>query len=103
MVVEENVKTVEVRSQAEERKSCGKWKKTLGNAELYPCLWKKPEVNGKNVNIKTALKTEVLVEKFLPEVWFNYKTQWGWPMGLWSQPSSSENYILGVSQTEKTT
>ena len=35
---------------------------------------KKPEVNGKNVKIKTALKAEIMVEKFLPEVWFNYKT-----------------------------
>lgn len=38
VVAEKNVKTAEVVSQAEERTSCGKWRKTLGNAELYPRL-----------------------------------------------------------------
>lgn len=68
-----------------------------------PLTMKKPEVNGKNVKIKTALKAEIMVEKFLPEVWFNYETQWAWPMGLWNQPNSSENYALGVLHMEKTT
>lgn len=36
VVVEKNVKTEEVRSQTKESKLCGKWRKTLDNAELYP-------------------------------------------------------------------
>lgn len=35
VVVEKNVKTEEVRSQTKESKLCGKWRKTLDNAELY--------------------------------------------------------------------
>ena len=50
-MVEKNVKTEEVRSQTEESKLCGKWRKTLANAELYPWLWKKPVGNGKNTDI----------------------------------------------------
>lgn len=51
-MVEKNVKTEEVMSLTEKSKLCDKWIMLNPHSRgLYPWLWKKPVVNGKNVKI----------------------------------------------------
>lgn len=103
MVIEKNVKTEEVMSQTEESKLCDEWRKTLDNAELYPWLWNKPVVNGKNVKNWTVLKIEILVEEFLPEVWCDSIIECS-ELGQWDYESSptSLRVTLRVLHMEKT-